>query len=286
MTWDGEPRVSLAFEDHWGVEIGPDLPSDYVRAASRNFFVSLVARVYRPGCQSDVMVVFEGAQGIRKTSALRLLGGDWYGQAAESVQSKDFFAALQGKWLIEIGELDAFSRAEVTRVKTVISTPVDRYRPPYGRTAADYPRQCIFAGTTNKSDWGTDETGLRRFWPMPCGAINLATLASARSQLFAEAVYLYDEGVTWWEMPGDETRAVQATRQADHAWEEVILADLMMASETTVIDVLTKILKFNLSDIGRSDELAVGAILRRAGWVKRPARRQGRLTKVWFPPES
>jgi putative DNA primase/helicase len=257
-----------------------------VRAASKNFFIGLIARVFKPGCQLDTMVVFEGAQGIRKTSALRLLGGEWYGQANESVQQKDFLASLAGKWIVEIGELDAFSRAEVTRVKTVISTPVDRYRPSYGRVAADYPRQCVFVGTTNKDDWGNDETGLRRFWPMRCGIINLETLTSSRDQLFAEAVLRYDEGVHWWEMPGASTVGVQATRQGDHVWEALILSDLSDAYECTTLDLLTRVLKFVPREIKRIDELTVGSILRRAGWVKKPARRNGRLAKVWFAPEE
>ncbi len=283
LIWDGEPRIEHAFEEHWGVDPNAALPCDYVRAVSRNFFLGLAARILRPGCQLDTMVVFEGGQGIGKTSALRILADPWYAIAHENVVSKDFLAALRGKWLIEIGELDAFSRAEVTRVKTVISTPVDRYRPSYGRESVDFPRQCVFVGTTNRDDWGNDETGLRRFLPMPCGLINLPALTAARSQLFAEAVAAIQAGATWWTFPSD-TATVQADRQFASAWTEPVLTGLLGITETTVIDVLTRILKIPVGDIRRPAEFEVGKILRLASWTKRQAWRQGRNVKIWFAP--
>lgn len=285
LVWDGEPRVALAFEEHWGVECGESQPCDYVRAISQNFFVGLVARVMKPGCQLDTMVVFEGEQGTRKTSALRVIGGAHYAAVHESVTSKDFFQALQGKWLVEIGELDSFTRAEVTRVKMVISTPVDTYRASYGRRVNDYPRQCMFAGTTNATEWGSDETGLRRFWPARCGEVNLATLGAARDQLFAEAVRLYGDGEAWWVVP-DAASRVQADRQQEHVWAELVLPGLIGQSETTTGYVLGHLLKHDAHQMTRVAELTVGKILRTAGWVKRPARRDGKMRKVWFAPED
>lgn len=286
LVWDGIGRIAEAFEDHWGVTCDESLPCEYVRAASQNFFLGLVARILRPGCQLDTMVVFEGEQGIRKSSALRTLAGPWYSAAADSVHTKDFFESLRGKWIIEIGELDAFNRAEVTRVKTVISTPTDYYRPSYGRTAIEYPRQCVFAGTTNRDDWGNDDTGLRRFWPVKCGEIRLDSLADARAQLFAEAVAAITAGATWWEMPALPTLAVQADRQSDHAWDDLIRDGVALLEETTTLDILTRILKMDAADITRPAELAVGSSLRRAGWRKRNRRREGKQGKVWIAPGS
>lgn len=284
LRWDGVERIAHAFEDHWTVTCDLNLPSDYVRAASRNFFIGLVARVFRPGCQLDTMVVFEGFQGLKKTSALRVLASEpWYMAAHESVTKKDFFETLRGKWIVEIDEMDVFSRAEVSRVKAVISTPVDRYRPSYGRAAIDFPRQCIFGGTTNKDDWGNDDTGLRRFWPLPCGLTNLETLAAARDQLLAEAVHLFRAGATWWEMPLS-TKDVQADRQAESAWTSIVLQGLRGYDETTVTDVLVTIIKCEVSKITRPAEVAVGRILRLAGWEKKNLRRVGKQGKTWVSP--
>jgi putative DNA primase/helicase len=286
LTWDDTPRIDLALEDHWGVECGETMPCAYVRAVSANLFLGLVARVLRPGCQLDTMVVFEGGQGIGKTSALRILGGAYYAQAHESVTHKDFFEGLQGKWVIEIGELDAFSRAEVSRVKTVISTPTDRYRVSYGHYAADHPRQCIFAGTTNHDGWGADETGLRRFWPIRCGLVNLESLATARTQLLAEAVHRVQAGEPWWITPTLPTLAVQADRQADDAWTDLVFAGIGLDTEITVAEVLIRILKFDAAQISRADELRVGRILRLAGWTKKNIMRRGKQGKRWVGPAN
>jgi predicted P-loop ATPase len=285
LPWDGIDRVDHAFEDYWGVDCNETMPCEYVRAASRNLFLGMVARILRPGCQLDTMVVFEGAQGIGKTSALRVLGGPWYALAHESVTRKDFFEALQGKWVIEIGELDAFSRAEVTRVKTVISTPSDRFRASYGHRANDHPRQCIFAGTTNHDGWGADETGLRRFWPIRCGDVNLDALVASRDQLFAEARILVLAGAEWWTMPG-MTQAIQADRQADDAWTDLIFAGLGLDTEITVAEILIRILKFDAAQINRGDELRVGRILRLAGWTKKNLTRNRKQAKRWVAPEN
>ncbi|HWN84101.1 MAG TPA: VapE domain-containing protein, partial [Vicinamibacterales bacterium] len=125
LNWDGVERLPMAFEDLWGAPTGPAQPDDYLRAVSQNFFLTLVARVMDPGCKVDTMVVFEGEQGTRKSSALEALGGPWHTVSHESVTSKDFFQVLPGAWIVELAELDTISRAEVTRVKSVLSTRVD-----------------------------------------------------------------------------------------------------------------------------------------------------------------
>jgi predicted P-loop ATPase len=285
LVWDGIPRIALAFEDHWGVTCDASQPCEYVRAASQNFLIGLVARIFQPGCQLDTMVVFEGAQGIKKTSALRVLAGDWYGSASESVQRKDFFECLRGKWLVEVGELDAFTRAEITRVKIVISTPVDRYRPSYGRYARDYPRQCAFAGTTNRDDWGNDETGLRRFWPLQCGVINLDTLVASREQLFAEAVYQFHQHATWWEMPASAVE-VQSDRQHFDNWTEVVTtwADLEVlkgAGFVTIADIGSAALKLPIAQLDKAAQMRIARILRLSGWERKQQRTGNIITKIW-----
>lgn len=284
LKWDGEDRIAHAFEDHWGAATNERQPTDYVRAASENFFVGLVARVFKPGCQLDTMVVFEGVQGILKSSALRILGGEWYGSAHESVQKKDFFEALQGKWVMEISELDAFSRAEVTRVKSVMSTPTDRYRPSYGRASCDFPRQCIFAGTTNKDDWGNDETGLRRFWPIRCGDINLDSLKSSRDQLFAESVVKMKASAKWWEVPAS-AKDVQSDRQSHDVWTQHVVEwteTPPRKSEATIPEILLGAIKKDLEKCGQSDERRIGRILTLEGWTKHRVRRNGTQMNVWL----
>lgn len=282
LAWDGIERIAHAFEDYWGAD---RQPSEYVRAASANFFIGLVARVMLPGCKLDTMPVFEGAQGIRKSSALDVLGGAWYAVINEAVSTKDFLQSLRGKWLLEISELQSFSRSDVAHVKSMMSTRSDNYRPSYGRSNVEFPRQCAFAGTTNADDWGTDETGLRRFWPITCGEIALDALEAARAQLFAEALHAYRTGQSWWTMPPSALDQ-QAERQAQHPWTDQVLFWVALKDEVTIADVLTQALKKDLDTLTMADSHAIGRILALQGWKKHVFRRDRRQVKVWKSPQS
>ncbi|HXF44896.1 MAG TPA: VapE domain-containing protein, partial [Burkholderiaceae bacterium] len=189
LAWDGTPRIDAFFSDALGAD-----DTDYTRAASRNFWVAIAARIYRPGCRMRNVPVLEGPQERGKSSALALIGGPWYTEASESVMSKDFLQVIQGKLIVEIAELEAFSRAEVARIKQVISNPVDRFRPPYARAPGDFRRQCVFVATTNLHEYLRDTTGGTRFWPIQISDIRLDLIADTRTQLFAEAVHAFKHG--------------------------------------------------------------------------------------------
>jgi putative DNA primase/helicase len=298
LTWDKEPRIDHFFEDHFGAA-----GTDYTRAASRNFWLSLVARVFRPGCQVDTMVVLEGGQGIGKSRALRIIGGPWFTEQHESVTNqKAFSEVLQGKLIVEIGEMDSFSRAEVTRVKQIISAPHDRFRKAYGRHAEDHPRQCVFVGTTNRDDWNRDETGARRFWPIRCnGEIDTSAIQEHREQFFAEAVELFKLGKYWWEMPAEATRTEQEKRYVEPAWvppikqyiayKRVIEGDTGQwkwierhepLQEVTIADLLEHALDLPKGQWVKANEMRVAECLRFLGWQKKDASRKGKTVKIWL----
>src|SRR5713101_3256143 len=285
LTWDRIDRIDHAFEDGWGVTCDSAQPCEYMRAASKNFFLGLVARVMQPGCKLDTMPVFEGAQGIQKSSALDCLGGSWYAAVDEAVGTKDFLQVLRGKWLIEIAELQAFSRAEHAHVKSMLARRIDTYRPSYGVRSVDLPRQCAFAGTTNREDWSIDDTGDRRFWPIRCGQIALDVVDHGREQWFAEATTCVTQGASWWHMPATTTQ-VQAERLPEHAWTPLVLDGLVLQTETTMTEVLTRILGIDKANISRTAQNDVGSILRRAGWVSKAVWRNGTAQRRWIAPSS
>lgn len=281
LTWDGEKRLDTWLTHYLGVE-----ETDYTRLVGRLWLVSAVARVYLPGCKADYVLVLEGAQGAGKSSALRALAGDWFNDTPVELGSKDSFMAIRGRWICELAELDALNRSEAARAKAFFSSCVDSYRPPYGHRTVDQPRRCVFAGTTNDSQYLRDATGGRRFWPVTCGAIDLPTLRADRGQLWAESRAAFCAGERWFPA-GDEhglcAEQQEARFQVD-AWEEIVSSWLSgRTSSATLDDVMRHALGIESSNMRRGDQIRVGLILKRLGWESRRKQVAGRWVRAYEP---
>jgi putative DNA primase/helicase len=262
LKWDGKPRCAGFFALYMGVDESP-----YSMSASQNWWITMAARILAPGCQVDNMVILEGRQGTFKTSALRVIGGRWYAESHESVISKDFYQVLTGKLLIEIAEMDTFSRAEDSAVKKIVTCTSDRYRESYGRVASDHPRQCVFVGTTNEGNYLRDATGARRFWPVKIGRINLELIKQDRDQLFAEAVHRFKAGETWWVMPVEETVVEQESRRYHDEWEQSVWAYVKdHTSGVTITEVADKALQIDVARLDVMAQRRVTKILKGFGW--------------------
>lgn len=283
--WDGQPRI-----DHWLTKYFGAADTEYVRAVAARWLISGIARVMDPGCQVDYTLVFVGEQRTGKSSALRALTGDdaWFTDEVGELGTPDAAMQLLGKWIIELGELSQVvgSRAENETTKAWLTRRFDHFRPPYGRRAADYPRQCIFAGTTNSDVFFRDETGNERYWPIdsPVDSVDIGGLASQREQIWAEARYRWSNGEKWWLW---EPHLREAAREEQDArlqrdpwdgpvWEYVVsrrndwLAGGRNPAEAftvTMADILLGALKKREGEWSRQDDQRIRAILRTHGMV-------------------
>lgn len=270
LSWDGVSRVA-----HWLLAYCGAAPSDLTQNVGRAWLVSAVARALQPGCKADCALVMEGRQGAGKSSVLRALAGDdWFHDGLSDMHGKDASAALKGKWIIELPELSAMRRTDTEAVKAFLSRTEERYRPAYGRAEVVEPRRCVFAGTTNRSDYLTDDTGGRRFWPVAVGSIALADLKRDRDQLWAEAVDLYRSGAQWWldDEAEKEAAAVVSDRAADDPWTADVLGAVLGVSECSTRDIFER-MEILIDRRGAADGKRISGILTRAGW-----RQDGRYT--------
>lgn len=288
LRWDGVLRLDTLLQRLFGAQDTP-----FIRAVGCKWMISAVARITRPGCQVDHMIVLEGAQGIRKSTALRTLVGEaWFRNTPLDLRDKDAYMALRGCWVYEFDELDSLRGRDLSKVKSFITGRVDSYRVPYKSSTDDVPRECVFAGSTNEEQYLSDPTGNRRFWPVLCGAINVQGIAAERDQLWAEARARFESDESWWIADPEleaEAQEQQSERVGADPWLSTIaeryeaLLPSRKAEGVTSEYVLTDWLDVKMGSIKRPDEGRVGHLLRQIGLDRRRVMVAGVKKYRYFP---
>lgn len=195
LEWDGIPRLDSLYVDYLGAEDHP-----FIRTITRKALVAAVARAMAEQVKFDYMTVVCGTQGIGKSTLFRRLGKEWFSDSLKTFEGKEAEELIQGKWIVEIAELQAFNRVDVNRIKQFLSKVDDQYREAYGRNVKNQVRRSIFFGTTNDHEYLHDPTGNRRFWPVDARP-DYATKSvfsdltdSEIDQIWAEAVMRWRTG--------------------------------------------------------------------------------------------
>lgn len=297
LTWDGQPRlatwlrVTCLEPDEWDDR---DPLQRYLARAGTYYLMGMVQRVLVPGCKFDYMLVLESPQqGRGKSSLFRVLGGEYFADTGVVLGDKDSYQQLQGRWMYEMGELDAMGKAEITKVKLYIASQSDYFRASFDRRARDYPRQVVFGGTTNDDQYLIDSSGNRRFWPVRVTRqVDLDWLRQNRDQLFAEAMARLAEGKRWYPLPDEEKLLFvpqQEQRRAVGAIEAAITAYLYdqdqkvsmagengaLVNEISANDLLQRI-GFSLDKQTDLVHKRATAALRRLGWEHGKSKKPGR----------
>lgn len=268
LTWDGVPRVSFWMHTYLGAE-----KNRYATVIGRMFLIAMVARIFKPGCKADHMVVLEGPQGAMKSTVCKILGGEWFSDSMPDITAgKDVQVHLRGKWLIELAEMSPISKAEDSALKAFLSRSEERFRPPYGRVEITLPRQCVFIGTTNQSVYLRDETGGRRFWPVKVGQIDANSLIRDREQLLAEALHLYRDGEHWWPSADLERECIKPEQEArfeGDPWEPAIAHYIVGKSRATTEEIRIEAIGLGLDKTSSREGRRIASIMRRLGWKSR-----------------
>jgi len=288
LAWDGVERLAtwlkravLEEDEH------PAALERYLARAGTWFLQGMCARALTPGVKFDYMLILEGAQGLRKSTLLATLAGDWFADTGLVLGEKDSYQQLQGRWLYEFPELDAFSKADVTKIKAFIASVADYFRASFDKRARDYPRQLVFGGSTNEDHYLTDPTGNRRFWPVRVTRpIDIDWVRENRDQLFAEAVARVRRNARMFPTPEEERTLFlpqQQQRTVENAIEASIAdwlnenADGQLVNEISLVKLLAKIgIGIEKLGPGRFHEKQAAAALRRMGWAEGRSSEPGR----------
>lgn len=296
---DGVARLDYFLERY----LRGEAPKKYMQAVSRKTVVAMIARVYQPGIKFDTMLVLEGDQGLRKSTAVMTLASKpWFTDVNLNLKHKDSIADMSGKWVMEQGEMNVLSVHDVALIKQFLSRDTDRMRPSYGRKSQDYPRQSVFIGTTNEDIYLKDTTGSRRFWPIKVtGDCDIEGIIRDRDQIFAEALAFYKAGEPLWIGDADTNhlaRAQQAERETVDELTTVISEWISRTDKQSKFDDdfdpdfirmvdlfvapgplgVASHFPVKMDDAGQK---RVARCLRKLGYTKKDVKHGGRNCKTW-----
>jgi hypothetical protein len=286
LEWDGTPRLDSWLSIYLGAPDGP-----LNRAIGRKVLIAAVQRARKPGCKFDHIMVLEGPQGSGKSSAIKILAGDFFSDAEIIGQNgREVMELCGGVWLYEISELEGLGKRDVAHVKAFCSRTHDKARPAYGYATVERGRTCIFIGSTNGTDYLADETGNRRFWPVTTGKINLAALEQDRDQLWAEAATADSESLVIDRSLWGEAAERAAARLPDDPWQDILAKVETMpdapgnveriASEIRVTSefLLSSVLCINRAQLRVSDSRRLAGAMKRLEWIGPKTFRMGEKT--------
>jgi hypothetical protein len=190
-TYTQDTSLLSCWLEKVGAAPGPD-----TKKFARRILLGLVARALRPGIKFDYVPVFEGPQGVGKSSLVKaIVSPPFFATLFGGLASKDAPMTLRGRWGVELAELVAFKKSDNETMKSFFSTDTDVFRPPYARNMISVMRRTVLFGTTNDQQYLTDHTGSRRILPIYFPKeIDIKWFLQHRDILFAEAKYFFECG--------------------------------------------------------------------------------------------
>lgn len=288
LKWDRSLRLDCWLNTFLGAEL-----TEYCVKVARKWMIGAVARIYCPGIKNDNVLILEGLQGLGKSLLLKTLAKnpEWFSDTSFKLGDREGFLAIRGKWIIEMGELDSFNKAETTAAKLFFSGSEDTYRNPYDRYARTVKRQCVFAGTTNEESYLRDPTGNRRYWPIKCHHVRIEAISSVLNQLWAEAVEAFKGGEPFHVLPEERPlfEQEQAGRVEGDVWEEKLVEyfeKYIAGNEFSALELMQSALDLRIEHIKRPEQIRLGGVMRRLGWTKKQVKRGGLVGWVFVRPQA
>ncbi|MDE5946530.1 MAG: toprim domain-containing protein [Oscillospiraceae bacterium] len=201
VEWDGKNRL----EDIYKM-LGIDASDTLSRVLLKKWFMQCICGLHnnlQNPYSLDIVLVFQGEQGIGKTRLLEHLAlSSRFFKEGATVDPRDKDSKIQAssKWICELGEIGSTMKKDLDSLKAFLTSSTDEYRLPYGKTALQYPRLTSFCGTTNDQQFLIDETGNRRFATVPIKSgvyidYNTQVKPFDALQFWAEITHIVDDAI-------------------------------------------------------------------------------------------
>ena len=301
--WDGESRIDSWLVDYVGAKVNAS-NADYLREIGACWLKGVAARVLKPGCKRDDVLVLCGPQGWGKSTMAQALSDaiqpESFTDNLGDLSSKDSKGGIRGIVVAELGELASLGKSDLESIKCFVATRSDHFREAYGKTERDYPRTVSFIGTTNNSSFLIDPTGNRRWWPVTLsGPINIPRFETVVPQLLGEAANRVLAGERWHvtnEAALTQAENVRAAHFDEDIWTVRIknaVADLMNPGSTlagantayVTIPAILDVMEIRLEQQNKVAKNRVGSVLRQMKFTEHRNRMaNGDRFRAWYPP--
>jgi len=180
----------------------------------------------------DTVLVLKGGQGRGKSTFFKEMcpSPAFFSDSLQRIENSEKEASMHllNYWMIEFAEFDGLvKKSSVEILKAFITRRQERFRPPYGRAEITLRRPSILVGTTNSDQFLNDSTGARRFWAIELddnATIDIPKAKQLRSQIWAQAIAMFQSGETWHLDDAEQTKSNDANEpfNSSETWTEYV----------------------------------------------------------------
>ena len=298
IKWDGKDRVGQIYDIF-------RIPTDTEEGLYSRTFIfkwlkqcvcGLFNNIENP-FSLDIILVFQGKQGIGKTRFFEMLAlnSKFFGEGiCLDPRDKDSIIQATSKWISELGELGSTMKKDMDSVKAFLTKSTDEYRTPYGKASLHYPRMTSFVGTVNDDQFLIDQTGNRRFVTIPLAPdliidYNTQIKPFDALQLWAQIYYIVkdEDKASCFRLDENEKRYLEKRNSAFVK---------PMKSECEVLDILEEqqtpqqgytctfkemtVLQFIQLHNLKYDANVVGRVLKKYGYESKLKKEKGKVSRV------
>jgi putative DNA primase/helicase len=297
--WDKTMRIKQICD---AIKCDGSISVDFKNILISKWMLSAIAAAFRSDeddFRTRGALIFQGKQGIGKTTFLRNLcganwGGDkrWFGEGItldpENTDSK--FNANKF-WITELAELESTTRRSNPILKAFLTSSSNTLRLPYAVSPIEIWSRTVYCGTVNQDDFFQDPTGNSRYWCLP--VLEFADIRQINmQQVWAEVKEIYDakiktkEEFIWWLSPGEEEQLSKTNEKYEVS---SVVGDLVatrldweLPKSRWIERTYTQVLEdCGMRNVSSQDTRKAGYVLKRLGAIQRHA---GNIRYVLAPP--